>query len=83
MENAILLVAIPVVLLVVVAWIKSSVHKHFVRPDDHDVVQMSWERSRELQHHGHNAGFWRFLAKLEFWVIVFETIVILVLMNPA
>lgn len=81
METAILLVAIPVLLLVVVAWIKSSVRRHFIRPDDHDMVQMSWARSRELQHQQTNAGFWRFLAKLEFWIIVVETIAILVLTN--
>jgi hypothetical protein len=82
-EIAILLVAAPVVILVVLAWIKSSVQRHFIRPADHDMVQMSWERSRELQHQQTNAGFWRFLAKLEFWIIVVETIVILILTNPA
>jgi hypothetical protein len=70
-----------VLFLVFAAAIRASVASHYVRPSQNDMVQMTWHQRERLERNNIGGNFWRFVAKLEFFLLVGAALWIMLLMN--
>jgi hypothetical protein len=78
-----LVLCIGAVLLVWVgiAALKSAWRGYYVRPGRNDFVQMSWRERERLERSSINSAFWKFLAKLEFYLLLGAALWIWILSN--
>lgn len=70
-----------VLLLILVAALQSATRSYHVRPGHDEVVQLTWRERENLERGNINGAFWRFLAKLEFVLLIIAALWILILQN--
>lgn len=70
-----------VLFAVLLAAVKAIARSYHVRPERDEVVQMTWRERESLERQNINGEFWRFVAKLEFFLLVGAAVWILILQS--
>lgn len=70
-----------VLLLVMLGAMNAAVRSFNVRPSQNEVVQMTWHQRENLERSSIGGSFWRFVAKLEFLLLLGAALWILLLLN--
>src|SRR5688572_15125132 len=68
-------------IMVLFAALSSAARSYHVRPGHDEMVQLSWRERESLERSRINGGFWKFLAKLEFFLLLGAGLWILILIN--
>lgn len=64
-----------------IAALKSFFRSFYIRPNHNDYVQMQWHDRERLERSSINGAFWKFLAKLEFYLLLGAALWIAILSN--
>lgn len=69
------------IFIVIIAAIQSAARSYHVRPGQDEMVQLTWRDRESLERGNINGGFWRFIAKLEFFLLLAAALWIFILQN--
>jgi predicted transcriptional regulator len=70
-----------ILFVVLIAAAQAGARSYHVRPHHDEMVQLSWRERESLERSSITSGFWKFLAKLEFVLLLCAGLWIWVLLN--